>query len=95
MILELLNILSLKHTVVTIDAMGCQKEIALVIVKENTDYILTVKESQKQLHQDIKDEFRFGKTITFFISQDLHGRIETRTCSVLNNLKYIDPSNKW
>lgn len=44
---ELLNILSIENTVVTIDAMGCQKEIATAIVNKDADYILAVKENQK------------------------------------------------
>ena len=46
---------------VTIDAMGCQENIAKAIVKQEADYILAVKENQKQLHQDIQDEFKFNK----------------------------------
>jgi predicted transposase YbfD/YdcC len=93
---ELLNILSLENTVVTIDAMGCQKEIATAIIKKDADYILAVKENQKKLYQHIQDEFRFGKNITSSTSQDLdHGRIETRICSMVRDFQFINPVNKW
>ena len=93
---ELLNILSLENTVVTIDAMGCQKEIATAIIKKDADYILAVKENQKNLYQNIQDEFRFGKNIAFSTSQDLgHGRIETRICSIITDFQFIKPVNKW
>lgn len=93
---ELLNILSLENTVITIDAMGCQKEIATAIINKDADYILAVKENQKNLYQNIQDEFRFGKNITCSTSQDLdHGRIETRICSMVTDFKFIKPVNEW
>ena len=93
---ELLKILSLENTVVTIDAMGCQKEIATAIIAKEADYILAVKENQKKLYQNIEEEFRFGKNIASSTSQDLdHGRIETRVCSIITNFQFIDPVNTW
>ena len=61
---RLLELLSIKDTVVTIDAMGCQTEIASAIIDKDADYILAVKANQEQLYEDLKDEFRFGKTDT-------------------------------
>ena len=93
---ELLNILSLENTVVTIDAMGCQKEIATAIIAKEADYVLAVKENQKNLYQAIEEEFRFGKNIESSTSIDLgHGRIETRVCSMLTDFQFINPINKW
>lgn len=93
---RLLEVLSLENTVVTIDAMGCQKEIARNIVEKKADYILAVKENQAQLHQDIVDEFKFAKNLQTIIDQDLgHGRIETRKCSAITNFQFIKPENKW
>ena len=93
---ELLNILSLEKTVVTIDAMGCQKEIATAIINKDADYILAVKENQKNLYKYIQEEFRFGKSIESSTSPDIdHGRIETRICSAITDFQFINPSNKW
>lgn len=93
---KLLEVLLLKNCIVTIDAMGCQTQIAAKIVSKDADYILAVKENQSQLHQDIEDEFRFGKNIETTTDQELnHGRIETRKCCVINDFKFIKPSNKW
>ena len=93
---KLLEILTIKGCIVTIDAMGCQKEIASKIIESEADYILAVKENQKQLHQDIEDEFRFGKNIQMDLSEDLgHGRIETRKCSSITNFQFIEGSKKW
>ncbi len=55
---KLLEHLLLKGCIVTIDAMGCQKKIARKIVSKQVDYILAVKENQKELLEDIQDSFR-------------------------------------
>ena len=96
-IAELLKILSLENTVVTIDAMGCQEKIAKTIIDKKADYVLAVKENQKQLYyRDIQDEFRFAKNSEICIDQDLdHGRIETRKCSIITDFKHIENIDKW
>ena len=76
--------------------MGCQENIAKAIVKQEANYILSVKENQKQLYQNIEDEFKFNKAIQTHIHQDLgHGRIETRKCSVINTFEFIEKQDKW
>ena len=93
---KLLELITVKGCTVTIDAMGCQQEIARKIIKEEANYILAVKENQKQLHQDIKDEFRFAKNIQIDLSEELdHGRIETRKCSVITDFKFIENTEEW
>lgn len=93
---KLLELITVKGCTVTIDAMGCQQEIARKIIKEGANYILAVKENQKQLHQDIEDEFRFGENIQVGLSEELdHGRIETRKCSVITNFKFIENAEEW
>jgi predicted transposase YbfD/YdcC len=93
---KLLEMLILEGAVVTIDAMGCQTDIAEKIISKKADYILAVKGNQKQLHQNIQDEFRFSKTIESSTDLDLgHGRIETRICSVVTDFKFIEKNNKW
>ena len=93
---KLLELIAIKGCVVTIDAMGCQENIAKAIVKQEANYILAVKENQKQLYQNIEDEFKFNKAIQTHIHQDLgHGRIETRKCSVINPFEFIENQDKW
>ena len=93
---ELLKVLCLENTVITIDAMGCQESIAKDIIDKEADYILAVKENQKHLHQDIQDEFRFEKNIEISTTNSLdHGRIETRRCSVVSDFQFIPYKNKW
>ena len=93
---RLLEILTLKGCIVTIDAMGCQHEIVDKIIDCEADYVLAVKENQKQLYQDIQDEFRFGNNIQTHLSEELdHGRIETRKCSIIKDFKFIEDDSKW
>src|SRR5690606_18981782 len=88
--------LLLQDCILTIDAMGCQTEIAFKIVEKGAAYILAVKENQKQLYQDIRDEFRFVKDIQTAISENLdHGRIETKKCSVITNFEHFENPGRW
>lgn len=54
---KLLDMLEIKGCLVTIDAMGCQREIAQKIVDAEADYVLAVKDNQPKLHQAIRDFF--------------------------------------
>jgi predicted transposase YbfD/YdcC len=93
---QLLESLLIKDSIVTIDAMGCQKKIARKIVSKQADYILAVKENQKELFEDIQDSFRVLNPIDIDEEIDYgHGRIETRKCSVLTDLSLVDNFQKW
>lgn len=92
----LLNVLSLKGCIVTLDAMGCQKEIAEEIISKQATYILAVKANQKFLLDDIKEAFAHCPAA----SEDLllsvgHGRVERRTCRVLHDTEWICKQEEW
>jgi predicted transposase YbfD/YdcC len=92
----LLKILDIAGKTVTIDAMGTQKEIAKEIIDNDAAYVLAVKGNQAQLLEDVQDEFRFAKQIETVVNEDLgHGRIETRTCSVITDFQFIKEQNDW
>ncbi len=94
---ELIKILDLVGCVVTIDAMGCQRDIAEDIINAKADYVLAVKGNQKELLQGIEDTFRFQcrDEVSFFEELDFgHGRIENRTCYIATNLEHMDCA-KW
>ena len=82
----LLDMMSIEGAVVTIDAMGCQRDIAAKIIEKNADYILALKGNQGTLREDIEvfvDEQKALKyrdtTISTHETVDAdHGRIETR-----------------
>lgn len=54
---ELLKALDIKGSIITIDAMGCQKKIAQQIIEQEGDYVLNLKGNQGDLHEDVKDFF--------------------------------------
>jgi predicted transposase YbfD/YdcC len=81
---RLLELLVLKGCIVTIDAMGCQKEIA------------ALKRNQGNLREQTEDSFRFLSPASVDEQADAgHGRIETRRCAVINDLSLIERAKKW
>jgi len=85
---QLLHMLELAGCIVTIDAIGCQREIAEAIVELEADYVLTVKENQGHLYEDIKELFDAAAEVNFKeVPHDYcrtvdkgHGRLEIRQC---------------
>lgn len=84
---ELLQLLELRGAIVTIDAMGCQKEIAQQIVDGGGDYVLAVKENHPKLHAALADhflqlhesDFADGDCRRHTTNSNDHGRQETRS----------------
>jgi predicted transposase YbfD/YdcC len=75
----LLDMLAIQSCVVTIDAMGCQKEIAQKILDKQADYILMVKDNQKGLKEQIEKVFTIENPSHSHRKTDMgHGRIEKR-----------------
>jgi predicted transposase YbfD/YdcC len=93
---RLLEVLVLEGCIVTIDAMGCQKEIAKKIIKKGADYILAVKGNQGSLEEGVKDTVRFAKPFDKDQHVDTgHGRIETRRCYLYSDFSHIEEPSKW
>lgn len=93
---KLLELLMLKGCIVTIDAMGCQKKIAEKIIEKVADYILMVKNNQKNLMTQIKQAFETMKCQDANLQDDCgHGRVESRECSVISDLSTIDKRDDW
>jgi predicted transposase YbfD/YdcC len=93
---KLLEALELSGTVVTIDAMGCQKTIAAKIVEKGADYILAVKDNQGHLLEEMKDSFRMLTADAVAEEIDCgHGRVERRTCSVIADTSLVEQAAQW
>ena len=100
---ELLALLDLKGAVVTIDAMGCQKEIAADIIDGEGQYLLAVKENQPHLYEDIGRAFdealehgEPGVDYTECQTEEVRGgRRETRTCCVITHPRGIRDARLW
>ena len=94
---ELLQVLAVRDCIVTIDAMGCQREIAQRIMERGADYVLALKENQGFLYEDVVGYFQHAQEVEFRkIESDYHktvnkghGRIETRQCWVISDAEYI------
>jgi predicted transposase YbfD/YdcC len=88
---ELLKVLDLSGAIVTIDAMGCQKEIAAQIHAAGGDYVLALKENQETLYHDVQDLFLEGLAEDFpgtehrswQTREQGHGRVESRQYHVI------------
>jgi len=93
---KLLNALELAGTVVTIDAMGCQREIASLIIEKKADYVLAVKDNQGLLAEQLRDSFLLLDADA--VSEEIdcgHGRVEQRRCSVIADLSMVEKAAEW
>lgn len=97
----LLKVLDVEGCLVTIDAMGCQREIAQQIVDQKADYVLSLKGNQGLLHRDVKDYFvevkgdqRAELSYSETVNLD-HGRKEVRRCWVSEDVAWLSGSAKW
>lgn len=100
---KLLEMLDIKGCIVTIDAMGTQKEIAKKIIDKEADYILALKENKKSLYDDVKlylDDIccdkdvessdKYHKTV-----DKAHGRIEIRKCVISEEIGWLKNRLEW
>ena len=97
---QLLELLTLKGAIVTLDAMGCQRDIAQRIRGKEADYVLALKGT---LREDVELFFEEQKTRDFMdITVDRfetveksHGRIETRTCTATGDIGWLKQRHEW
>ena len=102
---KLLEVLDISGCIVTIDAMGCQTEVAEKIVQEGGDYVLALKKNQGHLYEDVKllfDDLQINPTADAYTDCDIdsvqtvekdHGRIETRQALTLSGADCKDFAN--
>lgn len=100
---ELLSIINLKDKIVSIDAMGTQKEIAQKITDNKGDYVLALKGNQGTLHESISTSFDGATSEVIMgrandchsITEKDHGRIEERKTSVFHNAIDWPETHEW
>jgi predicted transposase YbfD/YdcC len=97
---RLLKLLELEGALVSIDALGCQKEIARAIRASGADYLLQVKANQPTLLADIRASFAAADFVGFehdvWVSASQgHGRVEQRVCTVLYDLDRLSTRQEW
>jgi predicted transposase YbfD/YdcC len=94
----LLKMLSLKGAIVTTDALNCQRAIARQIVDQGGDYALALKGNQGTLHDDVRtylDDPAARTTAAKPVVEADHGRIETRTARVSDEIGWLQEDHRW
>lgn len=100
---KLLDLLAIEGAIVTLDAMGCQRDIAAKIIDKKADYVLALKGNQGTLREDV-EVFVAEQAANGFqdttISRDEtvdadHGRIETRKTTVIHDVAWLQERHDW
>jgi predicted transposase YbfD/YdcC len=100
---KLLDMLSIEGAIVTIDAMGCQRDIAQKIIDKKADYVLALKGNQGSLREDVElfvaeQKAKDFKDTTVSRAETIdgdHGRIETRTTIVIHDVAWLQERHDW
>ena len=100
---RLLKLLQIKNCLVTIDAMGCQKDIAADIIATGADYMLAVKDNQPRLAADLELAFEQARKDPESFSLDFHettdkkrhGRTEVRRCWTTSMVDCLSQGDQW
>jgi predicted transposase YbfD/YdcC len=99
----LLDMLAIEGAIVTIDALGCQRDIARKIIDKKADYILALKGNQGRLREDVElfanEQKARGFADTTISTQETvdgdHGRIETRRVTVVHDVAWLQERHDW
>lgn len=100
---DVLRRLELAGAIVSMDAMGCQKEIARQITQQGGDYVLGLKGNQGKLAAAVEHHFDCAERDAFaLLDHDTHttvdgghGRVETRRYDVVGDAGWLDPKGEW
>lgn len=99
----LLDMMAIEGTIVTIDAMGCQRDIAEKILDKKADYVLALKGNQGTLREDVEvfateqktNGFKDTKISRHETVDGDHGRIETRTTTAIHDVVWLQERHDW
>ena len=99
----LLDMMAIEGAIVTIDAMGCQRDIAQKILDKKADYILALKGNQGTLREDVElfaseqkaNGFKDTKVSRHKTVDGDHGRIETRTITAIHDVAWLQERHDW
>jgi predicted transposase YbfD/YdcC len=99
----LLDMLAIEGAIVTIDAMGCQRDIAQKILDNKADYVLALKGNQGTLREDVEvfvaeqkaNGFKDTKVSRHQTVDGDHGRIETRTYTAIHEVAWLQERHNW
>jgi len=94
---QLLSVLDLAGCIVTIDAMGCQKQIAADIIQREGDYVLALKENHPEVYNEVEELFpekELGEAEYIEVTKD-HGRIEKREAWLNTDISWFEGREEW
>jgi predicted transposase YbfD/YdcC len=100
---ELLDMLDIKHSIVSIDAMGTQKEVAKKIIEKEGDYVLALKENHPNLYEEVtnffkenlKNDFK-GQSHKYRKTEEKgHGRYEIREYWLVSDIDFLKQKSEW
>ena len=100
---KMLDTLDIKGAVVTIDAMGCQVDIAEKIIDREANYLLALKKNQLNLYESVEEYFKWARTEPiekkqlkeYSYEEHEHGRHVYRTVEVCNDVSWIETVREW
>jgi len=100
---KLLDLLAIEGAIVTIDAIGCQRDIAKKIIDKKADYVLALKGNQTSLREDVEvfvaeqkvNGFKDTKTSRHETVDGDHGRIETRNYTAIHDIGWLQERHDW
>lgn len=94
---QLLGMLNLSNTIITVDAMMTQKEVAKLVISGGGNYLMALKGNQGTLFEDTKLYFSdcdMGMSCARTVEKN-RGQIEIRTCTKASNISWMDQRNEW
>jgi predicted transposase YbfD/YdcC len=96
---EVLKLLDLNGRIITIDAMGCQRDICQQIIDKEGDYLIAIKGNQKTLFEDIKEYFSDEQLLSNCNNWSEYdkgsGRLEERHCFVTSEVDWLQKHHNW
>jgi predicted transposase YbfD/YdcC len=100
---KLLEMLAIEGAIITLDAMGCQRAIAQTVVDKKADYVLALKGNQGSLREDVElfaaeqkaNNFKDTIISRHETTDGDHGRIETRTTTVIHDVAWLQERHEW
>ena len=100
---KMLDTLDIKGSTVTIDAMGCQADIAEKIIEREANYVLALKKNQPSLYESVEEYFKWARTEPiekkqlkeYSYEEHEHGRHTHRKVEVCNDVSWIETVREW
>lgn len=94
---EMLKMLNLEHTIITVDAIMAQREVAKTIIDNGGEYVMALKGNQRTLFEDVQLYFRdieYGMSCARTVEKN-RGQVEVRTCTKTEDILWLNQRDEW